>query len=155
MTSTEMEKILDGSPYHVGIVVDDVAQAMQRYGRLFGVEWADRMGGEIPVQLRGRTRTVKFDAVYSRSGPVRIELTLREPGTLWDTGATVHHVGFWSDDVVGQSEQLAAAGCPVEALLFPIPGSDVPSVAYCRGPEGLFVELVSSDMRAGMESQWS
>jgi hypothetical protein len=53
----EISNLLNGSPYHIGIVVEDVPTAMVEYGRrLFGVEWTPRMGGEFPVEVGGERR---------------------------------------------------------------------------------------------------
>jgi Glyoxalase/Bleomycin resistance protein/Dioxygenase superfamily len=151
----EIGQLLGGSPYHVGIVVEDVGAAMVEYGRLFGVEWTPRMGAEFPVALAGGRRNLTFDAVYSTTGPVRVELTVQKPDSIWTPGAGIHHIGFWSDDVSGDSDRLAAAGYPIEAVLFPLPDDSIPAVAFCRGPQNLFVELVWSGMRSGMESTWA
>jgi hypothetical protein len=150
----QLNRLLNGSPYHVGIVVADVGEAMDEYGQLFGVEWATRNQAEFPVELGGERRTLKFDSVYSKTGPVRVELTVQKPDTIWTPGSAVHHIGFWSDDVVADSQRLAAAGYPIEANLFPMPGDTPSAVAFCRGPQGLFVELVSSTMRTAMEASW-
>jgi hypothetical protein len=151
----EISQLLAGSPYHVGIVVEDVGEAMEEYGTLFGVEWTPRMQAEFPVVIDGKRRTLKFDSVYSKSGPVRVELTIRKPDTFWTPGGGMHHIGFWSDDVVSDSNRLAAAGYPIEATLFPLPDDTIPAVAFCRGPQSIFIELVSAGMRPHLETNWS
>ncbi|WP_051683932.1 VOC family protein [Blastococcus sp. URHD0036] len=151
----EVSGLLGGEPYHVRIVVEDVGAAMEEYGTLFGVEWAERRRAEFPVDLRGTRRTLRFDTVYARTGPVRIELTVMKPDTFWRPGGGMHHLGFWSDDPMADSRRLADAGYRQEALLYPFPGDPVAPVAFNRGPQGIFLELVSSGMRAGMEAGWS
>ncbi|SEO56197.1 VOC family protein [Trujillonella endophytica] len=151
----EVRNVLNGEPYHVGIVVEDVGAAMEEYGALFGVQWGQRRKAEFPVELRGTRRTLRFDSVFATSGPVRVELTVQKPDTFWRAGGGMHHLGFWSDDPMADSRRLTAAGYEEEARLFPFPDDPVASVAFHRGPQGIFVELVSSTMRAGSEAGWS
>lgn len=146
--------ILDGEPYHVGIVVDDVDAAMETYGQLFGMQWGHRMAATLAVELDGVRRDLPMDAVYSRSGPVRVELVKAQPGTIWATGSGTHHIGFWCDDVVATGDQLAAAGYPMAAALFPDPNGPY-AIAMHRGPQGLYVEIVSSFLRPFMEPLWA
>jgi hypothetical protein len=151
----ELPGLLNGAAYHVGIVVEDVGLAMELYGPLFGVEWTPRMKAEFPVALGGTNRVLQFDSVYSRSGPCHIELTVQKPDSIWKPGRGIHHIGFWSDDVPGDAERLDQAGYPIEALLYPIPGDEAAKVAFCRGPQDIFIELVWSGMRPGMEVNWT
>jgi hypothetical protein len=148
----DVKSLLDGSPYHVGIVVPDVGEAMIEYGQLFGVSWGPRRTADFPVMIGAVRRELHFDTVYSRGGPVTVELTIEKPGTFWAPGRGIHHIGFFSGDVVEDSDRLAAAGYPVEASLYPLPNQAAPSVAFCRGPQGLFIELVSSELRPGIEA---
>jgi catechol 2,3-dioxygenase-like lactoylglutathione lyase family enzyme len=150
----QLQALLGGEPYHVGIVVPDLAAGMETYGRLFGMQWGQRMGSTMLVELSGVAQHLAMDAVYSKSGPVRVELCKEIPGTLWASGSGIHHLGFWCDDVVASSEALIDAGYPLEAALFM--AADQPRfVAMHRGPQGLFVELVASSIRQFMEPMWS
>jgi catechol 2,3-dioxygenase-like lactoylglutathione lyase family enzyme len=150
----ELAGLLDGSPYHVGIVVPDIDQAMATYGHLFGVEWGQRMGSTMAAELDGVPHQLDLDAVYSKNGPVRIELCKEIPGTVWTAGAGIHHIGFWCDDVVGAGARLIDAGYPLAAALF-MDRSQPRFMALHRGPQGLFVELVSSAIRPFMEPLWA
>jgi hypothetical protein len=152
---SDVRKLLAGECYHVGIVVDGVSAAMDEYGALFGVDWGQRMISEVPVELTpGERAPLAFDAIYSSSGPMHVELVQQIPGTIWKVGGGLHHIGFWSDDVDGEAETLAAAGHPVVAALFPDP--DGPRmITMHQGPQGMFVELVASAVRPMIEAMWA
>ena len=74
------------------------------------------------------------------------------PGTVWvrNEHSNLHHVGFWSSDLLGDSTGVAAAGCPLQ--LCGRDGDDAPvSFAYHRDDElGVRFELVDATMRDAM-----
>ena len=57
------------------------------------------------------------------------------------TGAGVHHLGFWSDDVKADADALLAGGSTLEASAPNPDGSHV--WAYGNNPAGARIELVS------------
>src|SRR5258708_7823911 len=92
--------------FHLGIVVDDLAESMERYGRALGCEWA------TPVQAvtsvggpDGHVEEVEVSSRFSLTPPVHIQLL--EAKHRWYVpdggGARLHHVGMWVSDVAAAS----------------------------------------------------
>lgn len=107
--------------YHVGIVVDALAPAMERLGGAAGVTWGrvQRFAAEFGTPSGRRTFDQEF--ALSLEGPPYIELLVRVPGSVWErTG--LHHLGMWSDDVPGESAGLEGRGCAWEAALLDADG---------------------------------
>ena len=124
---------------HVGIAVDDLETAVERYRRMFGVDPAHRE----------RVDDQGVEEVLFATGGSFIQLlgALR-PDTpvgrfLEAHGAGVHHVAYRVDDVAGTLEALRAAGIPLVDER-PRPGSRGTTVAFVHpnGFRGVLVELV-------------
>jgi catechol 2,3-dioxygenase-like lactoylglutathione lyase family enzyme len=87
--------------YHISLVVEDVAAAMDDLSKLLGLTWAPIQGGDI--------------FTYSLQGPPYLELVKRRDGTNCDkTG--LHHIGVWVDDMRSESERMEAQGSPLESV---------------------------------------
>jgi hypothetical protein len=127
---------------------------MDKYSALVGNSWGEPAGGPQAVEIDGVPATLDFSFVFNRSGPVRLELVQEIPGTIWTPGAGVHHLGFWSDDVDGESETLTREGYPVTVGIF-IDPSAPPMVTYHQGFGGVYFELVSTSLRPVIEALWA
>ena len=139
--------------FHVGIVVDDVESALVELTELFGYEWAPEMGAPTSVRLPTGEAVLDFRAVYSKTTP-RLEIVRPIPGTIWvpaDSG--VHHLGYWSDDVVADSASLEGRGFATEAVGVRPDGTVF--WAYHRKPGRPRIEIVTRDLQPVMEEYWS
>ncbi|MGZ4292306.1 MAG: methylmalonyl-CoA epimerase [Gaiellaceae bacterium] len=92
--------------HHVGIAVDDLDAAIDRYGRLFGAtvehrERVDEQGVEAASLRVGESR-VELLAPLGPDTPVGRFLAKRGPG--------IHHVAFETADVAAELARLSAAG---------------------------------------------
>jgi catechol 2,3-dioxygenase-like lactoylglutathione lyase family enzyme len=139
--------------YHVGIVVPDVAAARARLTEQLGLTWGpifhlDRVAYR---DASGADLSLPTTICYSVEQPC-FELIEAAPGTVWERNehSNLHHVGFWSTDLPGDSTGLAAVGCPLQ--LCGRDGDDAPvSFAYHRDDElGVRFELVDAAMRDAM-----
>ena len=103
--------------FHVGIVVDDFEATLEALSGLFGYQWAEEIRASVPVKLEGGEKPIDFAFVYSTTLP-RLEIIRSIPGTLWTTapGSSVHHLGYWSDDVEADSARLIEQGFRSEAV---------------------------------------
>jgi hypothetical protein len=140
--------------YHVGIVVEDFEASLEQFSALFGYEWCDEVNMELPVVLAGdRPTTIEFRFRYSLTAP-RIEVIESRAGTLWTpaTGSGIHHLGFWSDDVMSDGIVLERSGYPLEAAGLDDDGARL--WAYHRGTGRPRIELVSSASRPLLEPVW-
>lgn len=134
--------------YHTGIVVDDLASAVDEFGALLGVTWLEG-GAEVRMLTDAGPRTVTTAYALSSEGPHHVELVQSIEGTLWTVGdsARAHHLGYWADDVVATSAALATRGYPrVASISF---GDDdaPPICAYHQASDGFYVEIVSPTLR--------
>ena len=140
--------------FHIGIVVDDFEGTLARLTGLFGYAWGPEFSGPTPVVLPTGPATPSLRFAYSTTAP-RIEVIRSVPGQpLWqpaDSG--VHHLGFWSDDVVSDSATLAAQGYAPEVRGVRPDGA--PYWAYHRPANGPRIELVSRALEPSMGQLWS
>jgi glyoxalase/bleomycin resistance protein/dioxygenase superfamily protein len=141
------------SHYHVGMIVADVQAARARLTESMGVTWGPVMHLNS-VEYRdaqGSDLALPTTICYSVGDPC-LELIEEVPGTVWVRNAhsNLHHVGFWSDDLVTDSRSLTAVGCPLQ--LCGRAGSSAPeSFAYHRDEElGIRIEVVDASMRDAM-----
>jgi hypothetical protein len=143
--------------FHVGIIVDDFESELKRLTELFGYQWCDELVADTNVRLHTPDgpveKTVTNRFTYSVNEP-RMEIIRPIPGTVWtpaESGA--HHLGYWSDDVPGDSAALTALGLPLEVEGIRPDGQ--PYWAYHHGAQGARIELVSTAIRPGMEQYWA
>jgi hypothetical protein len=127
--------------YHTGIVVEDVAAAMQWFEKAGGYRWCEPFTAEQVVQLEDGERTLTLQGTYSMDEP-RLELVGAIEGTLWRPASVgAHHLGFWSDHVDDDVGSMSALGGVVEARSLLPDGSSL--WAYCRSVLGVRIEFVS------------
>ena len=125
--------------YHAGVVVDDLDAAREQLSAAGGHVWTATVESDVAVHLPEGEKLVSLRVCFSTTSP-HLELIEAVPGTVWEPPSSgVHHLGYWSDDVVADCAELAAAGYAVEAW------SDVGGLrmfAYCHAPLGPRIELV-------------
>lgn len=126
---------------HVGIAVEDLDAAVERYRQAFGIEPAHRERvedqGVEEVLFRVGTSYIQLLGALGADTPVGAFLRKRGPG--------VHHVGYRVADVRAALDRLRAEGVPLidEA---PRPGSRGTTIAFVhpKGMGGVLVELVQA-----------
>jgi hypothetical protein len=140
--------------FHVGIVVDDLEAALESLGTLFGYEWCAEFAIDMPVILPEGETTIAMRFRYSATVP-RVEVIASVPGTVWVSaaGSGVHHLGYWSDDLDADAAALVGRGYREEARGVHPDGT--PMWGYFGHPDGPRVELVSRDLKPGLEQYWA
>lgn len=140
--------------YHLGIVVDDHESTLTALTELFGYQWCEEIRVQTPVTLPTGDIVLDLGFTYSMTSP-RLEIIRSVPGTLWQpaAGSGIHHMGYWSDDVPGDSAELERRGFATEATGTGPDGA--PYWAYHRSPTGPRIELVSRMLQPGMEEYWT
>ncbi len=140
--------------FHVGIVVDDFAAALDDLSDLFGHDWCPTISVSTPVVLPEGETTLDLVFTYSMTTP-RVEVIQSIPGSLWTPapGSGIHHLGYWSDDVAADAVRLTSRGYAAEATGVRPDGTAV--WAYHRSASGPRIELVSRDLVAGLEQYWT
>jgi catechol 2,3-dioxygenase-like lactoylglutathione lyase family enzyme len=140
--------------FHVGYVVPDLDEAIDRLTASAGLHWA--VVRTLPVMLRtpaGEIST-QVELTYSVQGPPHLELIAARPGPVWGTEhCGLHHLGYWSGRFSDDIEALTRAGFEFEAGAVDEHGA-LARFAYLREPHtGLRVEL-RDEARRVATGQW-
>ena len=134
---------LTRTPYHVGMATCALELAMAELGPMAGTDWSTAHAGVEPG-LGTPAGPVPWTVrtVHSCQGPLHIELLEGSPGSIWETPLTtsVHHLGYWSDDVAGDIDRLSHEGWGLELSLFA--GGRPVEFAYLSKAGSIRVELV-------------
>jgi hypothetical protein len=137
-----------GLPYHVAFVVPDLEEAMSRYHQALGCDWTSIRDRTRPLTTPEGTEDVRLRVVFSVQGPPHIELIERAPGTLWDGPETMHHIGYWVDDVRAESARLAGCGLSWAASMDLAGPGERWRMAYHRTAVGDgYIELVDASVQ--------
>jgi len=127
-----------GGIHHVGIAVDDLDAAIDRYVALFGatLEHRDRVEdqGVEAASLRVGGSRIELLAPLAADTPVGRFLAKRGPG--------MHHVAFAVDDVAAELARLTAAG------------AELVDAQPRRGLFGLQVAFVHPDATGGVLAEF-
>ncbi len=135
--------------YHVGLVVADLATAVEKYGDALELKFAAARDIELPVVVDGRPRTVRMLATYSIDGPPYLELIEERAGSTWAADAFgMNHMGFWAEDMPSAMARLEANGLPGRVRDTSCP----PRVSYHQAGAGMWVELVSPAVRETLDA---
>lgn len=138
--------------YHVGIVVKDLEAAQAELTEQLGVTWGPVLRlDEVEYRTAAGEDIVLPTAMcYSVEAP-HLELIQELPGSVWvcNEHSNLHHLGFWSDDLPGDSDRLSASGCPLEWA--GRAGTEAPvTFTYQRGELGVRIEVVDGAMREAL-----
>jgi hypothetical protein len=138
--------------YHVGIVVPDLAAAREQMSGELGIAWGPMLHLDAADYRDGSGRDLVLPTTmcYSVEQP-HLELIQEVPGSVWvcNEYSNLHHIGFWSDDLIADSTDMVGTGCPLQ--LCGRAGEHAPtSFAYHRNDLGVRIEIVDSAMRDAM-----
>ena len=140
--------------FHTGILVPDLDVAMKEMGASLGVTWATPWSYEpMSYWTPAGKATAPLRVTYSKQGPQHVELI--QGGGFWAASPPrTHHVGVWTDNLAAEANALVKQGWKPEAALL-APEEGWGRFCYIRPPAGgLLLELVSTEIKALMESRW-
>jgi len=145
-----------GDPYHIGVAVRDLVEAMARFHELLGLGPWGRIDAEVPAVFRGAETVSGVRSAFARLGSMYVELVEPTVGDfpaktfLDERGEGIYHLGYWIDDIQAAIEAAGARGLSVD-WAFP---AGKPQVVYldARATWGFHVEFVSPKMRPGIEA---
>jgi hypothetical protein len=127
-------------PYHVGIVVDDVAASRSALSDILGVRWCQEQQADLRLDTRDGIRAGRLHFVYTMDGPPHLELIKRMPDSPWDR-VGLHHLGFWSDNPALESARLDRLNCLRESVVVDEEGNWLLGL-YHTMPDGTRFEIV-------------
>jgi hypothetical protein len=141
-----------GDPYHIGIAVWDLDDAMTRLGKTLGLERWGTLEAEVPSEYRGAESLTGIRSGFARSGGMIIELVQPTLGAftaqtfLDERGEGIYHLGYWVEDMNEALRKAAAIGIGVD---WSTPAGDSPFAVYLDSAPtlGVHIELVGVAMR--------
>ena len=139
--------------YHVGIVVPDIEPGAQTTFRLCWVSNGDPTSRPTPKCAPRRAPT-RWSPSNSATRPrPRISSSWKNGRGLLGYAmqySNLHHIGFFSDSLAGDSRGLEASACPLE--ICGRAGEQAPRMfSYHRDPLGVRFEYVDAASRTMME----
>jgi hypothetical protein len=138
--------------YHIGIVVQDLARAMDELGTSLGYTWTDvrTLAGDILTPAGKQPTSARI--VFTRQGPPWLEFIEGPADSIWSAagGNAIHHLGFYVDDLEAEKARLESMGMAFETGLLS-PEGRLTAFAYHRNPHGGRVEIVESRLKDGLE----
>jgi len=145
-----------GNPYHIGIAVRDLTDAMPRFRELLGIGPWGRIDAEVPAVFRGKETVSGVRSAFARLGSIYVELVEPTVGEftaktfLDERGEGIYHFGYWVENIPVAIEAAGARGLAVD-WAFP---AVKPQVVYldARATWGFHLEFVSPAMRPGIEA---
>ena len=103
-----------GEPYHIGIAVRDLTDAMPRFKDLLGIGPWGRIDDEVPAIFRGTETVSGVRSAFARLGSMYVELVEPTVGGfpaktfLEERGEGIYHLGYWVDDMPAAIRAAAA-----------------------------------------------
>jgi hypothetical protein len=142
-------------PFHVGVLVADLEQAMRKFEAVLGIHFRRPRQMRFLREMAGTAteeRTAR--ATYSVEGPPYIELmqadgTDAEGLTGLGGGERLHHLGVWVPDTVGHRAALTSANLVEAEAAFASPDGQL-RAWMCRPSSfyGLRVEFTDASLEA-------
>jgi len=128
--------------YHTGIVVPDLDAAMDRLSALAGYRWITPLTYTLPFRTVNGSRELTSTFVYSLQGP-HVELIQQVPDSPWTAAPrnSVHHLGYFVDDLAETARMLEANGFAFEATADTSP-PELALFAYYIDAFGTRIEIV-------------
>ncbi len=143
-------------PFHVGLVVPDVAEAMDTYSKAMGVTWYKKQYLELDILVDGAVVSTSVHFNYTVEGPVQLELCSGPAGSFWDPAAHegLNHVGYWTDDFDSDIAKLMSQGWRMRNAGVGEEGKPA-AFAYVISPQNHQVEIIDEAMRPIFENWYA
>ena len=132
-------------PSHVGIATVDVQALVASLGPLFGLTFVALPRPAIHHDSPRGPVSPSPAVAWSSEGPLHLEVVETGPGTVYatDRSTYLHHVGYWSDDLLADVTRCEAEGWTVEATVNDEDGRPS-SFAYLSRAGDPWIELIDS-----------
>ncbi len=147
----------DQTYFHVGIFVNDIDQAIERYSKALGLTFVEPIMCGIPHLVdQGRESSLELPLAYATQGPPYYELLemTGEDGLYGrQNGEGINHLGLWDSDIAGTVARLEEQGVRLEAAQY-TPDREFVAAYFRPGDlHAVRIELVDEGRRAMME-EW-
>jgi|ETNmetMinimDraft_35_1059890.scaffolds.fasta_scaffold307311_1 hypothetical protein len=139
--------------FHIGVVVPNLDKAMDELGAAFGYDWSTiRDVDFVDLATPNGKTSAKLRIAFASPGPPWVEVIEARDASVWSasTGAALHHLAYWVDDLEKESEHLESVGMGFELGRSDEEGR-LSGFAYHLNPQGGRVELVDESGRDGLE----
>lgn len=143
---------MEPSYYHFGVIVKDLAEAIPRFSRMFGVEFGEPMSFDNESFADPEPRAVTVTVAFSKGGAPYVELIQGHEDQGFfrlDLGERLHHIGRWEENVEARAKELEAAGFDREASIT-VDGKMVVWFGQPAAFHGTRLELVQTSQRDAM-----
>jgi len=131
---------------HVGIAVRSIEQSIEQWRTVFGYQQLT----EVVTNTRQKVNVVFLE----KSGSMQIKLIEPTDATspiqaLVQRGGGLHHLCFRCESVDAEVARLAASGLRILAPGEPGEAFEGEEIAFVYAGDGLNIELIDTDRRAG------
>lgn len=140
--------------FHVGFIVEDLDEAMERFGDIFRVTWTDRTTANADFWEKDRgTNPIALEVVYSNQGPPHIELLQAQGTGLYrpELGEGFHHIGLWEPDCEARQDELESKGLARLGTQYTAQKEIIVSYFDPSTLHGVMLEIVDEGRRPMME----
>jgi catechol 2,3-dioxygenase-like lactoylglutathione lyase family enzyme len=106
--------IVPGDLFEIALIVPNLEEAIERFHHAFGYTFSPIVEGVLPTRDDAGESLPPLRMAVSREFP-NVELMETAPGTDIEppAGTGLHHLGYYVDDLAGESERLQAMGMPL------------------------------------------
>jgi hypothetical protein len=146
------------APYfHVGILVPNLDEAMEKFSEVFKVTWTERgtAHADFWERDRGGSHPLTLDVAYTREGPPHIELLEATGDGLYGHQHVggLHHIGGWEPDCTGRQRELEEAGYPAVGTQYNPNKEIIVSYFDPKALYGIMFEILDEGRKPALE-EW-
>jgi catechol 2,3-dioxygenase-like lactoylglutathione lyase family enzyme len=142
-------------PYHAGIVVADLALAVDHLTEKMGYTFNEPTTvpvHEVEDRVSGVTGPLEMLVTYSKDGPFRLEVIQAQGAGIYaEPGQGLHHLGIWEPDPEARLRDLEARGEQVDGVFRQRDGGISVIYASPDTPAGTRIEYVGEAQRERLE----
>ena len=144
------------SPFHMGVVVSNITEAMEFYSAGTGLTWHSLQSLHVEHLVEGKVVPTNVRFTYSVEGPVQVELIEGPIGSFWDPGidAGTYHMGYWTEDLRGDLDMLTGAGWTIRFTGVGPDGGPA-GFGYLIAPDRQQIELVDVVVKAAFDNWYA
>lgn len=139
--------------FHVGMVVENLEEAMTRYSEVLGLSFAEPARVQVPRLEDPHPHQHEVHVTFSKDGPPYYELIEAAGDGIFSRRfvGEILYLGLWESDMAGRLAKLEAQGIGIEAS-FKTSADDVPFTVITK-PDlyGIRLEYVDVSSKEGIE----